>query len=311
MGWLKRFLGKASPRASEPPKGTPASQAADEQGGTRSPERGVPHSPESFEEQELPLGMDPLVAQFIRETGTKYVELRSPEEVQIERDAAVSAEPQVSLPIRFCLLKSKGFPASDMLQYVVSETKRAKPAKVLIIANPFQLRDFDKEWNSLWGETADNYELHVNATQSLSWLCDTAKKIRSGRGKDLLLSDYPREWDPPSLGSGFQMPKGTSLQLADAKDAAAMCVVYLFGLHAISYCAKVSNSQAKGRAGVTRMEVLVTEYDRGITDNEREKLHLLSGPAEQEEFLRTISTKLEDFQTGFHAWRYHGNIVSR
>lgn len=147
------------------------------------------------------------------------------------------------------------------------------------------------------------YEILCNKDISLSWLCKTAAEIRANGRKTILMSNYPRETDPPLVRYRqegrlitVEMPVGTSLQLCDKQDESTRLAIYLIGMFAEEYITNLYTSQAQGREQHTRLQMLVEGPDlsRLVWSEEAEKVRTAAEGIEQQDAIRELSKRIDE-----------------
>lgn len=183
-------------------------------------------------------------------------------------------------------------------EHIAREINTISPERVLIIGG-------DSRWSKSLVEQlrqkTDKYEVLLNQACSLRWLCDTVNSIRVEQKRAILLSNFPRETDPPTthyLENGVilrtvTMPKGTSLSLCDPHDQTTTVFVFLIGAYAMGYCDSVYRSQATGREDKTQFQVLVHSSGRALLGSEIGQLKACSSEIERQRMLWEIAQKLE------------------
>lgn len=183
---------------------------------------------------------------------------------------------------------------TDILTYL--------PERILITPSP---SDFILEGLRIPENQAEisEYDILCNSDISLSWLCQSAADVRASDNKTILMSNYPRETNPPRVhyfeaGSRktVEAPAGTSLQLADEQDGRTRVAIYLVGMFADSYVTNLYTSQARGREHLTRLLMLVEgpNLSRLAGSEEADKVRDAADTKEQQEAIRSLSKRIDD-----------------
>lgn len=192
-------------------------------------------------------------------------------------------------------------------EYILSGIRSYTPGRVLVVNNP-------RRSEFLRG-LAGQYDLYINETCSLNWLCQAAEEIRNKGEKAILVSNYPRNIHPPQtrflrMPSGeaksITATSGTSLCLCPTTDISTWCSIYVIGAYSIGYIANVFRSQAEGRESLTTLHVLVYPGDSMLTTSEREKL---SGCRDRSECQRLLQEIAEDQERDSNCMAYRGGIL--
>jgi hypothetical protein len=192
-------------------------------------------------------------------------------------------------------------------EYIIDGIKTFSPGRVLIVGNPNRT-DFLRVFTS-------QYELFINNTCSLNWLCRTAEEIRTKGKKAILVSNFPRDITPPATrfvkmpngeAGTVTMPPRTSLCLCSAADKSTTCIIYVVGAYSSGYVENVYKSQADGRKSFTTLHVLVEFYDPMLLDKERTDLRACRDKSECQRVLWKIA---QDQERDPKCFAYRGGIL--
>jgi hypothetical protein len=211
----------------------------------------------------------------------------------------------------------------DLREYIIADIKKFSPDRILVAGGG---TGFNSTFVEQLGDLAAQYVLFRNENPpSLSRLCQMVEEIRKKRRKAILLSNYPRETDPPTTyfkdstrvvspampGSGqrtVKMPTGTSLRLCDANDTKTRVAGYVVGMHAKGYYDNFHRSQASGRENLTRIQFLVSSGDNQVYTAVMQELLSCSDAADCQRILEDYSNDIEN-DPGWRVVGYSGGIL--
>jgi hypothetical protein len=210
-------------------------------------------------------------------------------EKEIERLSAT-----YDVDIKMLFLGSEG----AVIQHILAETQRLSPERVLVAGGG---KNFSEALKKALKPLSAQYQVFWNESYSLRWLCRKVEEIRTRGGKAILLSNYPRETDPPStsyLENGvtpkkITMPAETSLRLCAPGDTSTRVAIYLVGAYTMSYCKNVYFSQVLGRQKATTFQVLVSPGANDLMNREVERLNRCRERTESQRILREIAEALD------------------
>jgi HEAT repeat protein len=183
-------------------------------------------------------------------------------------------------------------------EYILAQIEELEPVRVLIIGGSVSFAQ------SLTGQLSDQngaYEVLWNEHESLQWLCDTAAQVRIDRKRTILISNYPRQTDPPTtqfrdeneLVKVVRMPQGTSLALCLDGEQASVAI-FLVGMYSMGYCKNVYESQANGYDELATFQVLAWPDCGAFMTLDLNSLEACTDAQECQEQLMEIAGHLEN-----------------
>lgn len=184
-------------------------------------------------------------------------------------------------------------------EYILADIAKYAPGRVLIISNTTGI---ECEIVDRLSKSHPEYDLWWNKALSLTWLCETASEIRAKGSKAILVTNYPRETEPPTtrfvtMPAGVQRTlskPGASLHLCSDDDKSTLVAIYIIGMFAMGYYKSVYRSLCIGRNNLPRFLVLVYPDDGALIDSEREELAASDDLNDCQVLLEGISGKLEN-----------------
>jgi hypothetical protein len=193
-------------------------------------------------------------------------------------------------------------------RHLLDEIARSGADRILVVGGQELLRELD-------GATLAGYELHVNVG-ILEWLGRMCERIRTSHAKHVLVSHFPREWNPPTvtyqvadtgiykaylpLGGSLKTvraPSGTSLALLEPHEPRTRLAVYFVGLYAVSYYQSVLASQRTTSKTFSACKILVGPDDPSVAIVHRRDLAQLEDDASRAAKLIEVSEEVEELCT--------------
>jgi hypothetical protein len=142
-------------------------------------------------------------------------------------------------------------------QHVLNEINRINPDRVIIVGGWGK----DLAEQLIKSSLSDQYEIYINESCSLSWLCQTIEKSRTGNKKAILMSNFPRETSPP-----------TALNICPATDKSTRIAIFFWGPYTNSYCESVYFSQVKGGSIILCQLLVDPSRNNSLLSNEIRQL---------------------------------------
>jgi hypothetical protein len=208
-----------------------------------------------------------------------------------------------------------------MIECLSNELKGLPADKVVVVSGFEKLK-------SLSGDQFPRYEYLYNSWGYFGWLLKICEYARETRRPQIIVSRFPRHWNPPkikvvqanfdpnifaladgsiggivheieaSAGAQFMNnPNKITLNVIDDKDRDSTLAVYFLGLHATSYYREVLASQGCPPRRPIVSKVISGPDDPALETAEIQRLRSAQNAQQQASLLRGISDKLEQFCT--------------
>lgn len=191
----------------------------------------------------------------------------------------------------------------EMKRLLITDIKGSQVERILVVGGVNLFEKYDPEM-------FDKRELLVNDAMSLSRLCKMCQKIRDGDSKSVLVTNFPRETDPPKVryvefpggiakangsisGKAIEVsaPSGTSLSLCTSPET--QLAIYFIYVSALSYYRSVFDAQKCKPNTLVDCKVLSSTNDSGLLFDERRQLDLEKNPVKQKAMMIKASEDLE------------------
>jgi hypothetical protein len=218
------------------------------------------------------------------------------------------------------------FPTEEkMKSSLLADLTVSNAERILVVGGNFLFKGINP---TIFGDR----ELHINWKQSFSWLCKTCEQVRESKKKAIVVSDFPRESNPPRVrfveisGAIYKAdgkiggtlreitaPRGTSLilykqesaqgsgwrLLRTKEDKTALpdkidIAIYFVGLRAPSYYESVLKAQGCPPKIPVVCKCFSERGDPDLTYTERKALNV-SSSSDAKEILTGASEDLEVF----------------
>lgn len=191
----------------------------------------------------------------------------------------------------------------EMTKHILSEFVNSNANKILYVGGlPFR-RPYEDEkslYEKLSRKYNIKYKLYINDNCSLKYLCQAAREIRNSKENSILISNFPRDWDPPkynyydSKGNPViaSSPIGTSLMLCEADSPEDNLSVYFEGIMAESYYSSVLASQGCPPRKPLTCKIISWSEDNSLLFQERNQL-ASSNSFKQRDILINAIEKIE------------------
>jgi hypothetical protein len=196
------------------------------------------------------------------------------------------------------------FPNDDeMKRHLITDVKNSKAERILVVGG---VNLFEGDNPAIFGDR----ELLINNTMSLNKLCKMCQKIRNSDHKSVLVTNFPRKTDPPTVryvefpggiakadgqlpGKVMEVsaPPGTSLSVCS--NSQTKLAIYFVNISASSYYKSVFSAQNCESKTLVKCKVLSSQNNNGLLYNERRRLALTKDPSEQRVMLIKASEDLE------------------
>lgn len=218
------------------------------------------------------------------------------------------------------------FPTDEELKnYLIADLIGSPAEQILVVGGVSLFEGFDPVIFS-------DHEFLVNDRMSLSWLCTICQQIRDSNSKHILVTNFPREANPPKVrfvetpwyiakADGdiagtvreISAPADTSLNLCELDDAKTKLAIYFVYVNASSYYKSVLVAQGCPPKTPVACKVLSSSNDNGLLYNERAKLKSIESPSEQRAIMIKASEELEALCLSNEAYKekahYSGGIL--
>lgn len=166
--------------------------------------------------------------------------------------------------------------ANPRVQHVMDEIARLAPARVVVVGG------WDKALaRELQNGCAGDYQVHVNDSCSLGWLQRTTAAIRSGGGKAVLMSNFPRNASSQTLG------------VCTDGDGTTTVAVFFWGTYAPGYYEAVYSALSRTGNVVLAQLLVNPARDSDLLSKERQQLTACTDKAQCQALLRGILKSLD------------------
>ncbi len=224
---------------------------------------------------------------------------------------------QIATKIEFVACPS----VDAMIDTLRDELKAIKADKVVVVSGFENLK-------SLSGAQFEGYEYLYNSYGYFGWLLKICEYARESRRPQIIVSRFPRHWNPPkikvvqasfdanifaiadgsiggtvheidaSAGAQFMRnPNRITLNVIEEGDGAATLAIYFLGLHAASYYRELLASQGCPPRDPVVCKVISGSGDPALYTAHIERLRAAGDTQQQTVILREASDELERFCT--------------
>lgn len=208
---------------------------------------------------------------------------------------------KLELPTRD--IKMMYFPSEQaIVDHIIADINSNLFDRVLVAAG---WERFAKPFVEQTRSLREPYIVSWNKNHSFSWLCSETRIRRNQMGKRVIIvSNYPRETDPPKVtfwengayGQSQRTLAGLdddSLRLCEKSDIIRRTAVYLIGAYTSGYGKSVFCSQVCCKIENLHFQVLVSASDPSLLDSERKQLDACKDQQDCNRLLVELSEKLE------------------
>jgi hypothetical protein len=208
-----------------------------------------------------------------------------------------------------------------MIAHLVSQLKKVKADRVLVVSGFVALQ-------SISADEFPGYEYLYNSSGSFGWLLKICEYAREARNPQIIVSRFPRYWNPPRIkvvqasfnpgmfvtadraidGTILEVeasacaqfmnnPKSITLNVIEENDTNSTLAVYFLGLHASSYYREVLASQGCPPRIPVDCRVISGLDDPALDSEECDRLKDARGLYQKAAILEEVSKTLETFCT--------------
>jgi hypothetical protein len=208
---------------------------------------------------------------------------------------------------------------NEMIETLLAELQELKVDKILVISGFEALK-------SVSDSQFTGYEYLYNSSGYFGWLLKICEYARETQRPQIIVSRFPRHWNPPKIkvvqasfdpnifavadgsvggtvheipgaaGAQFmKYPNKITLSIIDEGDNNKTLGLYFLGLHAASYYREVLASQGCPPRKPVVCKVISGPADPALEYSEHSRLRTAADPEQQAVVLREASDKLEQF----------------
>ena len=190
---------------------------------------------------------------------------------------------------------------AELREYLGAELEKSPADNILVVGG---VKLFENGTGTIGGR-----RVLINKPRSLGWLCDACRSVRESEERSILISNYPRDWQPPRVRfvqAGTLIAKAeiggmveevscgidASLQLCQANDQ-RMLGIYFVHDYAAGYLNCVISSQGYPQTKAIVCQVLASGDEVSVTADTHEKLKAETDKAKVQEILIGIAGDME------------------
>ncbi len=194
------------------------------------------------------------------------------------------------------------FPSdAELKEYLVAGLEKSPADNILVVGG---VKLFENGTGAIGGR-----KVLINKPRSLGWLCDATRTVRESEDRAIVISNYPRDWQPPRVryvqagtliakaeigGMVEEVSAGvdTSLELCKPGDGRTLGIFFVHD-YAAGYLNAVVMSQGIPRTRTIVCQVLASGDEISVPAAEHELLRAETDKAKVQEMLMKVAGDME------------------